>query len=309
MTSPNLAPQVIAWARRQVGTTETGTNKVRFWDLTKPSFQGQPWCGAFVTAAWLAVGVDIRPHVNPYYVPALVAWAKKIGAWSTSEHEDGDLVCYTFGLPGRFPHVGLVWRDEDAAGYRAIEGNTSSGSSGSQANGGGVYIRYRGRSSIGGYVRMSKVIEHYGLGGGKAGAPAPGEDATGALVVDGRWGRRTTQELQERLKVTSPGLAVDGRMGPLSWCAFQHVMGTPEDGVVSHQSRKADTLGNGIAAGGWDYDGPGAAGSTLIRAFQRFVDPRGDVIKADGIVGPVTVKALQLHLNASPVALTSRKAA
>lgn len=79
------------------------------------------------------------------YTPAIVTRARrKIGGWSWhSTGEPGDLAL--FDTPGGDPaiHVGMVEKRVNATTYMTIEGNTSSGSSGSQSEGGGVYRRRR----------------------------------------------------------------------------------------------------------------------------------------------------------------------
>lgn len=114
----------------------------------------------------------------------------------------------------------------------------------------------------------------------------PGDD----LVIDGRWGRAVSTEVQSRL-----GVRADGRMGPDSWSALQEVLGTPVDGEVSNQSYKPEELGNGISPNGWDYTGPGSSGSTMIEKLQAAVG--ADV---DGILGEDTTSKLQAKLNSDP---------
>lgn len=141
-------------------------------------------------------------------------------------------------------------------------------------------------------------------GGGSTGAAASKPSTpsgAGKLVVDGRWGRKTTQELQQRMKSFVPSLAVDGRAGANTWKALQAHAGTPQDGIISHQSHKADSLGNGIVAGkSWDHDGPGAKGSTVIKHIQKRIG-----VIADGVVGEKTIRALQRFLNENPGAFTT----
>ena len=122
-------------------------------------------------------------------------------------------------------------------------------------------------------------------GGASAGGTKP---SSSKLKVDGRWGRKTTAALQKRLGVTQ-----DGRAGTQTWKALQRLLGAPYvDGKVSRQSYRAEELGNGIVPGPWEYTGRGSSGSQTIRLLQKRVG-----VKADGIVGSDTVKALQKALN------------
>lgn len=68
-------------------------------------------------------------------------------------------------------------------------------------------------------------------------------------------------------KPTSTKLAVDGSLGPLTIKAWQRVMGTTQDGVISTPD------------------------SSLIRAVQKRLG-----LKQDGSAGPITRKAVQKHL-------------
>lgn len=117
--------------------------------------------------------------------------------------------------------------------------------------------------------------------------------ADGSLTVDGRFGTASVKALQTFLKKSGydPG-KIDGKAGVSTWKALQRYLKTPVDGEVSNQSYKPEELGNGITQG-WDYDGRGAKGSTMVKALQKWVG-----VKADGIWGEKTTEALQRKLNA-----------
>ena len=120
-------------------------------------------------------------------------------------------------------------------------------------------------------------------------APKPGPAKTGKLEVDGRWGKATSSELQRRL-----GVVVDGRAGVGTWKALQRKLGHPVvDGLIEHQSYKADELGNGIVPKYWKFSGRGSKGSKTIKRLQAKLG-----VTADGVVGSGTVTALQRKLNA-----------
>lgn len=290
----NLGTAVIKWARGQVGTREKRRNIVPYWTQVKPAWQGEPWCGAFAAAGWLAQGIDIRPICNPYSASKLREWAQENGVWSTSAHDDGDIVVYTFG------HIGLSWRDENASGYRAVEGNTSSGTAGSQSNGGGVYVRYRGRKSISGWVRMSKVIEKYNLAKAAGGKAVEGavEAITGKLVEDGRLGQDTARELQQRLRTRDLDLAVDGKLGPDSFRAMQAYLRAPYiDGEISRQPQGAKDLGNGYRK---DAISVGDGKSQFVERWQAYVGA-----KVDGRLGGETIRKTQQLMNGYAAAFTA----
>lgn len=256
---------VLDIARAEVGTTEwpAGSNRVRYWADLKPEWQGQPWCGAFVAWCWGKAGVDLVRQLGNgvYYCPSIVAWAKQIGAWRTDKAEGGDLVLYSFGR-AEAQHVGIAWPDPATSTYRAIEGNTSPDSAGSQDNGGGVHVRYRPRYQILGWVRMSIVAERLGVDLGTA-APEP------------------VQPVAIR-----PQIAVDGQLGPQTYRALQRVIGTTPDGAWGPQSKRALQRWLGVTQ-------DGIVGRQTVTALQQRVGAY-----ADGVWGPDTTRAIQRYLNA-----------
>lgn len=111
--------------------------------------RNQPWCGCWAfmglyqsgkvvsgTDSWMASVASIEDYAKAGRGP--------FRGWTTdgSKAKKGDLVI----LFGRGQHVGTV-REITSSTCRTWEGNTSSGSSGSQSNGGGSYKRDRSRSS------------------------------------------------------------------------------------------------------------------------------------------------------------------
>lgn len=163
-TVAQMAARAMTWAAKQVGRKETPrySNIIFAWADVKPAWQGQPWCAAFVTDAWARQGVDLRRVIsNPYYCPNLEAMAKKYGAWQPAngkwDPRPGDIVLMGRSLA---THTGLAAPAAGSySGYRQIEGNTSSGSSGSQTNGDGCYVRYRPLNGfIRGWINMAALI-------------------------------------------------------------------------------------------------------------------------------------------------------
>lgn len=280
--------KAISAARGEVGYKRKSNRYNKYAAEVYPSVQNQAYCGVFVTWAYLQAGVDLRKWCWMPYCPTIASEAKKIGAWKTSGQKDGDLVLYDWGDNGRYRHVGIVWRDEHASGRRAVEGNTSASSSGSQGNGGAVAVRYRGAGSIAGYVDMDKVLAHLGVSKPAAPVVDSAKPTSGALEVDGVLGRATAQEVQQRLGVT-----VDGRIGPDTIKAWQGHERTPVDGKITGQ--------NSYCKGKWpaarsDCFVIGTGGSRLIRTVQTNLRAG---LKVDGLAGDSFVKALQRALNES----------
>ncbi|WP_079708074.1 M15 family metallopeptidase [Paraliobacillus ryukyuensis] len=97
--------------------------------------------------------------------------------------------------------------------------------------------------------------------GGKSSAPSKGKVGAN-LSVDGYWGSKTTRALQDAL-------------------------GTVEDGYISDQvhNQATDAITSGIKFG------DGNDGSIVVHALQRKIGS-----KADGLLGPNTIGALQKYL-------------
>lgn len=143
------AQAAVNWATNQIGTRESpaGSNwgpDIGRWIRATGYNTPVPWCGCFVNAALMAAG---QPSGAGWigYTPAIVTRARnKVGGWSWhQEGKAGDLAL--FDTPGGDPavHVGLVKRKLGSRVYGTVEGNTSSGQSGSQSEGGGVFARER----------------------------------------------------------------------------------------------------------------------------------------------------------------------
>lgn len=133
-----------------VGKTESpaGSNDAPFlaeWRklLGLAWMRGQPWCGMACIAGWQFGGRKRLPD-GTVYTPNICAGAP--GPYGhkvrPEDARKGDLVVFNFGS-GIAKHVGLARGPAKGGVIPTIEGNTSAGNSGSQANGGGVYKRTR----------------------------------------------------------------------------------------------------------------------------------------------------------------------
>lgn len=137
-------------ARTQLGVTEdpAGSNwgpqvskYIRQCGYTFPVY----WCGAFVSWCLSEAGAKVPTWIRLGYTGYITADARaganNLRAISWENARPGDIVVYAFD------HIGMI---ESVSGdtLTAIEGNTSSGSSGSQSNGGGVFRRQRSRSDV-----------------------------------------------------------------------------------------------------------------------------------------------------------------
>jgi GH25 family lysozyme M1 (1,4-beta-N-acetylmuramidase) len=116
-------------------TANAGSNNyTKYWRDIKPSYQGQPWCAAFVSWCFMkAFGLDkakkLLKHWPYVYCPTMSELFTL-----NSYPKIGDIVIFYHN--GTFTHTGVVTAVIGDKFY-TIEGNTS-GASGIIANGGGV---------------------------------------------------------------------------------------------------------------------------------------------------------------------------
>lgn len=148
MTKAEATEKVIKIAKNEIGylekksnsqldskTANAGSNNyTKYWRDVKSSYQGQPWCAAFVSWCFMkAFGLNkakkLLKHWPYVYCPTLGQLFTK-----NANPKVGDIVIFYHG--GTFTHTGIVTAVNGDRFY-TIEGNTS-GASGIIANGGGV---------------------------------------------------------------------------------------------------------------------------------------------------------------------------
>jgi hypothetical protein len=103
---------------------------------------GYSWCMSFVQWCYRQAGHRL-PTLSPS-VGIVLNWARMAGLVTTGPRR-GDLVCFNFDADSWPDHVGFVIHNYPLY-IRTVEGNTSPGTGGSQADGGGVYRRTRRKS-------------------------------------------------------------------------------------------------------------------------------------------------------------------
>lgn len=139
------AIDVIHAATKEIGYKENQGNDNKFAAIAGHA-NHQPWCATFVYAIFKTAG-EAKAIPNTAYCPAIEAWARANNAIvPLSESKSGDLVLFDFDRTGRSQHVGIQSHDynpKSATVIATIDGNTSSLSSGSQANGDGVWRKNR----------------------------------------------------------------------------------------------------------------------------------------------------------------------
>lgn len=107
--------------------------------------EGNAWCAAFQAFEMATVAGQKLP-IESASVKTTYDTAAKLG-WVVTRPLRGDIVCYDFDGDGLFDdHIGLVVKVVGLGPVltlETVEGNTSSGDAGSQANGDGVFLRRR----------------------------------------------------------------------------------------------------------------------------------------------------------------------
>lgn len=260
------ASRVLSIAAGEIGYSRwsdpnPGTKYGRWYaEITKSPYFGQsgvPYCAMFV--AWvLNQAGQSCPGMPTAAVLTEYNAAKKAGILRSNKKDaqPGDLVIFDWGDGGKAQdHIGFV--EKNCGSYiQTIEGNTSSGTSGSQGNGGGVYRRTRNWGVVYAIVKV----------------PYDGVN-TGAGTSTNTGGGK---------------IEVDGHIGPATTRAWQSQRGTVVDGIISGQSltdKAAHERINSIQYG--------SGGSDLVRSVQKFVNSKGYSVTVDGYLGKNTVTAIQ----------------
>lgn len=161
--APGERARAVNWAKARVGIVEhpAGSNRgprITSWqEMSGYPGGGVPWCQCFVNAsAYVGTRKRLNPATIGGYTVSVVEMANNgehgLKRISLNEARPGDWLYFNFPGGESVDHVGLFMsRDGDTV--FTIEGNTSSGNSGSQSNGGGVFRRERDRSLIAAVVR------------------------------------------------------------------------------------------------------------------------------------------------------------
>lgn len=224
---------------REVGPNNHGPEVKKFLaEVGLP--EGFAWCDAFLSYEEHAAAGRRLP-IESASVQATFDAARRLG-WDVHEPQREDLVLFDFDGDGQTDdHIGIVVKVVKRGPLltlQTVEGNTSSGVAGSQADGGGVYLRTRvvRRSSVAfiripGFVADPVPARPRPARKPKVSAPPTlKKGATGPVVrrlqkllakhganvaVDGNFGQRTAASVRAFQKRN--GLVADGTVGPKTW--------------------------------------------------------------------------------------------
>lgn len=218
------AKEALDIAKSQIGVKETppNSNNVIYntWYYGHPvSGSAYPWCAVFIS--WIFRNTNL---VMKTASSSSMYTSFKNKGQIFSKPKVGDIVFFKFdkSLSCIAQHVGIVAEVLSNGKIKSIEGNTSSGNSGSQDNGGMVALRTRSASQIVGYGRPAysespKPKEH---------RPTIKEGDRGQDVKD------LQDELRNKYKY---GCRNDGYFDSLTAQCVQHYQATHAlkiDGVV-----------------------------------------------------------------------------
>jgi len=265
------ASKTLSIASKEVGYSrwtdpKNGTKYGRWYaQITNSSYFGQngvPYCAMFV--AWVLAQVNQKCSGMPTAscITALNG-AKNAGIVRSNKKsaQSGDLVLFDWNGNGVPDHIGFV--EKNYGSYiQTIEGNTSSGSSGSQSNGGVVARRTRDWSSV-----LAVIAVPYSGSSSSSSSGSSSTSSIGKVTVDSYIGKKSNTELQKQL-------------------------GTTVDGIISSQySGNKKYLPN--CTSGWEFLNK-AYGSKCIIKLQQNLNKYGNYgLVVDGVCGPKTVTALQ----------------
>ena len=228
---PTTKQAVIAEATKHLGYVEGKGQSTTFGKWYGAN--GAAWCAMFVSYVLSHAGApEILKGAQSAKGAAQVSKiknhlkAKGAKQIKPADANAGDIVI--FDWPGGYEtdHVGFIRTSSNVAKKQiyTIEGNTSSGVSGSQANGGGVYKRTRSFGVVESIWRPKYITE------ATATPPTIGVPKTFTELKKGSKGA-DVKKIQTLLKVTA-----DGEYGPITEAAvkaYQVKKGLPVTGVVN----------------------------------------------------------------------------
>lgn len=267
---------------------QTGTKYGRWYrDLTGAAYFGQngtPYCAMF--AAWvLAQAGQSCPGMPTASCGTALSGARKAGIVRANKKDAraGDLVIFDWsGKATATNHIGFV--EKNLGSYiQTIEGNTSSGDSGSQDNGGGVYRRTRAWK----YVTAVIAVPYSGSGGASSG---------GTVEVDGVIGNKSISELQRQRGTVVDGVISGQYIGNQKYLPNVVSINWTDTG----QSALVKSIQAMLKAKGYSVKVDGYLGKSTVTALQRWMREECGYKKheIDGILGAKTAANVQNAINA-----------
>ena len=148
--------KVLEIAKAEVGYQEGSNNDTKYGKWY--GLNNNPWCAMFVSWVFNQAGEGAKVAASGKKgfasCDAGLKWfAKKGKLVPVGIAQAGDIAFFQFDADKEPDHVGIILKNDGKKYLWCYEGNTSSGKSGSQSNGDGVYLRKRPYSMIMGVAR------------------------------------------------------------------------------------------------------------------------------------------------------------
>lgn len=302
------ANDVLKRAAKEIGYTrwndpQQGTIYGRWYakKLNSPWFgtNGVPYCAMFVSYILDQVGQQVAGCPTASCTSLLNA-ARKAGLVISNKKnaKAGDIVIFDWD-PSKgngVDHVGFVELNKGSY-IQTIEGNTSSGNSGSQGNGGGVYRRTRNWSVVSAVIRP----KYSGTAASTPTPPPAQKPSAGAkLEVDGYVGVASTKEWQRQLGCSSIDGVISSQMVANKKYTpnLTSIQRNNGDGSLMVVNLQRFLINKGYSCGGYGADGH--LGKDTVIAIQKWMRNSVGYKKhtIDGIIGPDTAANIQNALNA-----------
>lgn len=254
-TDPQAGTKYGRWYAQKTGAPYYGTS-------------GVPYCAMYVSWVLDRAGQQVAGFPSAY-CPSILNTTRNAGLVLSNKRnaQAGDLVLFNWD-GGLVDHIGIV--EKNYGSYiQTIEGNTSTGTAGSQGNGGRVARRTRSWNVVAAVIRP------------RYNTP-PTQNAMGALAVDGSLGQHSVSKLQQVL-----GTSIDGVISGQSKVNKQY---TPALYSVTYEGGGSQAIKALQQRLGVSIDGH--LGKQTITAWQKRLG-----VSIDGSLGAQTAKAIQRALN------------
>jgi hypothetical protein len=152
MMMNSQATAVVTAAKKHLGYKE-GTNNDTIFG-TWAGMNHQPWCAMFISYVFNEAGcLDLIKQNAKGFASCIQMdmWAHKNGMTaSISEITAGDILLFDFAKAGHAEHTEIALGPVDPHTHLipTIGGNTADSHAGNQANGDGVYLKFRAPSTV-----------------------------------------------------------------------------------------------------------------------------------------------------------------
>lgn len=297
------------WSDPKQGTKYARETQPVFWPRdTWLLANGISYCDLFITwVFWKALG---KSFVTSQALPAGASFntdyrASKGGRIPKAQARPGDVLVFDWNWnTAATNHVGILEKRLSSGNLQTIEGNTSTGSSGSQSNGGRVARRVRKASQVRYVIRpvwskagvtpvavsknvwdtsarikgMSKAdvvaVQKLLIGAGYS---------VGSYGADGSYKGATAEAVRKAQKAL--GLAVDGVAGPDTIAALKKAQKTtskPSAPAKAPAKPKAPAFPLPRKKGALYYYGLASGPKTSVSGQTRNTAVPGDVVKVGG---------------------------